>query len=339
MRLFAENPNSVLDEFSRDFEKGFMDTLSRGHGTKRILSNKIYQEYIADKHHIHMNATVWTTLTGFVKYLGKEGKCVVDETEKGWFIQYIDRDPKMLARQMRADERKQADVDDEDRMKKEIELQVRAAEERLLAQPAAEAVAEEEEQTALEGAEPKSVSMALGSRLAAKKRPRIGKAAFGMDEEDEAGEEQPRSKRPSALSQLIQESRRAAPPVSAPVAAPASCWLRKGIVVKVAEGEHEGRKATVKAVRADSSAELALHSSSAQGLPLLVLPQRSLQTVVPRAGERALLVRAVGAVAAGGEVRVLALDEQRGSCELRLLSSGQLLRRVSYDDICRLEEV
>jgi len=38
-----------------------------------------------------MNATRWETLTEFVKWLGREGKCVVDETEKGWFVAYIDR--------------------------------------------------------------------------------------------------------------------------------------------------------------------------------------------------------------------------------------------------------
>ena len=28
-----------------------------------------------------MNATKWVTLTGFIQYLGKSGKCTVDETE------------------------------------------------------------------------------------------------------------------------------------------------------------------------------------------------------------------------------------------------------------------
>lgn len=37
---------------------------------------------IADKQHVHMNATKWDTLTTFVKYLGKQGHCLVDETEK-----------------------------------------------------------------------------------------------------------------------------------------------------------------------------------------------------------------------------------------------------------------
>jgi hypothetical protein len=30
----------------------------------------------------------WLTLTDFVKYLGREGFCKVDQTEKGWFLVY-----------------------------------------------------------------------------------------------------------------------------------------------------------------------------------------------------------------------------------------------------------
>ena len=63
-----------------------------------MAANQVYQEYISDKVHLHMNATKWPTLTDFVKHLGKESLCEVSETEKGWFITYIDRDPEMLAR-------------------------------------------------------------------------------------------------------------------------------------------------------------------------------------------------------------------------------------------------
>ena len=71
------------------------------YGTRRVHANVVYQEYISDKQHLHMNATKWSTLTEFVKHLGREGLAEVTETEKGWFIQYIDRDPEVLARQVR----------------------------------------------------------------------------------------------------------------------------------------------------------------------------------------------------------------------------------------------
>lgn len=118
-----------MDEFSRAFEKGFLDTLSHRHGTKRVLANRVYQEYIGDKHHVHMNSTRWTSLTGLCKHLGKEGKAVVDETEKGWFIQYIDRDPKALARQLQNEERRQSELDEEERSRRMILAQIRAANE------------------------------------------------------------------------------------------------------------------------------------------------------------------------------------------------------------------
>ena len=127
MRLFAENPDQQIDEFSLEFERGFIEMLSYRHGTKRVQANRVYQEYIGDKHHIHMNATIWTSLTEICIYLGKEGKAVVDETEKGWFIQYIDRDPRLLAKQAAIENRKIIEYDEEERMKKIIDMQISAA--------------------------------------------------------------------------------------------------------------------------------------------------------------------------------------------------------------------
>lgn len=87
MKVFAENPDHLLDQFSKDFEKTFLDVLSHKHGTKRVHVNKVYKEYIADKHHVHMNSTQWTTLTGFAKHLGKEGK--VPDTDCIEFIRVL----------------------------------------------------------------------------------------------------------------------------------------------------------------------------------------------------------------------------------------------------------
>lgn len=43
------------------------------HPFSRVLAKNVYNEYIGDKQHIHMNSTRWLSLTEFVKYLGKEG--------------------------------------------------------------------------------------------------------------------------------------------------------------------------------------------------------------------------------------------------------------------------
>jgi hypothetical protein len=70
-------------------------------GTKRVFANQVYQEYIQDKHHLHMNSTRWVTLTEFVKHLGRTGVARVDENEKGSFLAWIDNSPKALAKAVR----------------------------------------------------------------------------------------------------------------------------------------------------------------------------------------------------------------------------------------------
>ncbi|XP_015588190.1 DNA/RNA-binding protein KIN17 [Cephus cinctus] len=122
--LFADNASRYMDQFSREFSQGYLHLLKRQFGTKRVPANRVYQDYIADRGHVHMNATIWLSLTGFVKWLGRTGKCVVDETEKGWFVTYIDRDPETLAAQEKKAKKQKMDKDDEERMMDFIEKQV-----------------------------------------------------------------------------------------------------------------------------------------------------------------------------------------------------------------------
>lgn len=123
--LFADNANKYMDQFSKEFSHGFLQLLKRQFGTKRVPANRVYQEYIADRNHIHMNATMWLTLTGYIKWLGRSGKCVVDETEKGWFVTYIDRDPDTLAAQEKKEKKEKMDKDDQERMMDFIQKQVK----------------------------------------------------------------------------------------------------------------------------------------------------------------------------------------------------------------------
>lgn len=49
----------------------------------------------------------------------------MDETPKGWYIQYIDRDPETIRRQLELEKKKKQDLDDEEKTAKFIEEQVR----------------------------------------------------------------------------------------------------------------------------------------------------------------------------------------------------------------------
>ena len=130
MKLVAENPTRIIEDFSREFERSYLELLSRRFGVRRVNANHVYMELIAEKSHIHMNSTMWATLQDFVKYLGRTGVCVVDQTEKGWYIQWIDRDPVKMRMKEAMEERERAKVSEEERVRRRLRKQIKAAEDR-----------------------------------------------------------------------------------------------------------------------------------------------------------------------------------------------------------------
>ena len=158
MAMFSENSQKFMDEFSKEFEDGMMEIIKRKARHQRQNANQMYKDFISDKQHFHMNATVWETLTDFVMYLGRTGKCEVDETEKGWFVTYIDRDPETLAKLDAQAKRERAELDSEEKHQRDLLRQVKAA--RLAAGEADEPVPTELKRDEVPGGK-----IALGSLL------------------------------------------------------------------------------------------------------------------------------------------------------------------------------
>ncbi|KAG9123349.1 hypothetical protein FRC07_015056 [Ceratobasidium sp. 392] len=129
MLVVGENAGRHISDFSSQFQSEFVTLLSRRFGTKRVRANQVYQEFIQDKHHLHMNATRWVTLSEFVKHLGRSGIAHVDETEKGWFIAWIDSSPKALAKADAARKKDRATTSDEQRERNLIAEQIERARE------------------------------------------------------------------------------------------------------------------------------------------------------------------------------------------------------------------
>ncbi|KAG6898394.1 hypothetical protein C0992_004104 [Termitomyces sp. T32_za158] len=127
MLVVGENAGRHISDFSMRFQSEFVSLLSRRFGTKRVQANRVYQEYISDKSHLHMNATRWVTLTEFCKHLGRAGIARVDETEKGWFIAWIDNSPKALAKQEASMKKDRATMSDEQRERLLIAEQIERA--------------------------------------------------------------------------------------------------------------------------------------------------------------------------------------------------------------------
>ena len=125
--LVGENPANFIGEYSAKFLNDFLTLLRRQYGTRRVHCNEVYQEYIKDRDHYHMNATKWVTLTGLVLWLGKQGLCKVEPTPKGWFIEYIDRSPDALAKQAAASKKAKMERDDEERTQQMLQNQIERA--------------------------------------------------------------------------------------------------------------------------------------------------------------------------------------------------------------------
>jgi len=127
MLVVGEHAGRHIADFSSEFQHDFVQLLSRRFGTKRVKANTVYQEFIQDRNHLHMNATRWVTLTEFVKHLGRLGIARVDETDKGWFLAWIDSSPKALAKQEASMKKDRATTSDEQRERMLITEQIERA--------------------------------------------------------------------------------------------------------------------------------------------------------------------------------------------------------------------
>jgi len=297
--LFAETPESFLDAYSGEFEKSFISLLSRCHGTKRTFANAVYQEYIKEKDHTHMNATKWTTLTGFIQHLGKSGKCVVDETEKGWYITWIDRDPETIARQEASNKKVKLAQDDQEKeaefIRKQVELdRLRKGEEAQSIYTALiRSDAEEKIQLGLKlpptlDAKPFNSSSKLSSNVFK------SSSSKKYDEKPNSSSKEKR-KATSAMEEIMQaelsskkkqhQSSSATPPKPAD-----KPWLAKRIMVKIVAkslgDKYYKQKGHIKEL-VDPYTGIVVTNSGAK----LKLDQSHLETVIPAKGRTVIILR------------------------------------------------
>lgn len=125
----GQRAGKVIHDYSSQFQHEFVALLSRRFGTRRVLANQVYQEYIQDRHHVHMNATRWVSLSEFVKFLGRAGIAKVEGSELGWFVSWIDNSATARARQDAIKKMDRAKMDDEQRSRRELDEQIRRAQE------------------------------------------------------------------------------------------------------------------------------------------------------------------------------------------------------------------
>lgn len=353
--LFAENPDEYVDSFSKEFEDGYCELLKRRFGTKRVHANIVYQEYIADREHVHMNSTMWETLTDFVKWLGREGKCIVDYTEKGWFVQYVDRDPETIRRQEAVRAKEKMDMDDEERTAQFIQKQIERAAE-TAKQPEeveyTELKRENEEEkvtfslssvkkedsskkssTVISNplTRPAASSLAQPSTSKASVSSSISPASSVSKKTEKSGDKR---KAKSALDEIMEVEEKKKEKQNRK-----NYWLTKGIVVKVTLkrlGEkYYKKKAYVKDVQDLYTGVIKMLDSG----DVLKVDQTHVETVIPAIGKSVMIVN--GAYR-GEEATLEAIDENKFCCSIMIshgLLKGRVVHGVQYEDISKLHSV
>lgn len=113
LALFASQPELFVDRFSKQFLSGFVGVLQQRYGSNPVAANTVYQDYIKDKEHVHMNSTQWSTLSEFAKDLGRRGVCRVEERDGALWVTFVDR--QAIERKQRAQEIDRLRLDDEER--------------------------------------------------------------------------------------------------------------------------------------------------------------------------------------------------------------------------------
>ncbi|CAL8097317.1 unnamed protein product [Orchesella dallaii] len=336
--LFADNPNKFLDEYSKEFKDGYVELLRRRFGTKRVHANQIYQEYISNKDHLHMNATKWLTLTEFVKWLGREGICSVDETEKGWFVTYIDRDPETIARQQQLAKKEKMDKDDEERMLEFIEKQVeRAATLGNTDGPQyTELVRTSEEeklqlQLNLKASSTKPFTSTSGTNNVFKTIKKDWDTASVKSYKSTTSSSSDGKRKLSALEQIKEEQERMKQKKFRK-----DFWLTNGIVVKVVTKRLGDKYYKEKGVIVDVIDKYVGIIKMLETGHKLKLDQEHLETVIPSPGRE---VRILNGEYRGYSAILQSVDMDKFSVTLRINSGefeGTTLRGIAYEDISKL---
>ncbi|XP_026333668.1 DNA/RNA-binding protein KIN17, partial [Hyposmocoma kahamanoa] len=279
--------------------------------------------------HLHMNATQWETLTEFVKWLGRESKCVVDETEKGWFVAYIDRDPAAIAAQEAKAKKEKMDKDDQERMLEFIQKQVERGKK--------EGTTSEEPTYSEFKRESSQEKLTLNINLKRKtedKKPDLTTSALKLKTKEDTSSKKQKTEeknRQSALDEIMKMEEQAKEKANRK-----SYWLTEGVIVKIMTkslGEkYYKRKGVIEKVIDKYGAHVKLTDDHVK----LKLDQNHLETVIPSVGRA---VRFVNGAYRGETGLLKDIDTDNYCCNVEISEgplTGRLVKSVQYEDISKL---
>ena len=337
-------------------------------------ANNVYQELIQDKEHVHMNATKWTTLTDFVQYLGKTGKCVVEETERGWYVTYIERDPTILAQKENYQRRVDSEKREEEKLAKRMDLQrVEAA--KLMDRAGVGLHVEASNMNRLESDKPIALKIGVPPVKKAKKKKSV---VFGGDSGDESDGENKADKEPntkfSALPSNNKKSSNDASMLPETVAKKRKIvlvednhvrnerakyskrqrqqesddledirkknWIRKDILVRiiskdVAKGKYYKRKAIINQVFQKYTAEIEILDSGPDVTDGGDTIEIDQSNLETVVPKEGKKVKILNGRGRGILATLLSADHDKCRGELELVDDGTIVKKVDFDDFSK----
>ncbi|GAB5353168.1 hypothetical protein AAMO2058_000014700 [Amorphochlora amoebiformis] len=342
MRLFRENSGKYMSYYSDMFKKGFVEVLRR-RGRNRVKANTVYQEYIKDRHHIHMNSTCWETLSSFVVYLGKQGIADIDKNENGtWYVKWRDTDPERMARREAAARLDKMKMTADAVSEKKIMEQVERAHKEL--NPEEKRPEEKKELNKDE----KREELKFG--LSAKKEvPKFkGGAEIVFEQFKGVGKKRKKKEvKKSTMELIIEEQEREKQRKKAKRArenlpnVKKENWIFKDIVVKVmnkkvGSGKYYKKKGVILKVRKKFEAEVRILNSG----DVLRIDQEYLETVIPGIGKPILILNGKFR---GYEAEMLSLDDDpkadQPTVTVKILAGeykGEVVQGLDLEDVCKL---
>ena len=336
MEVFGQNPRKVIEDYSSRFLKSFLDHLKRTHPFSRVEANHVYNDFISDREHIHMNATKWLSLTDFVKWLGREGICKVDETEKGWFIKLVRGEDPMEKKRR---EREEAEKESDERHLKALRAQAARAKKARKAN--GDTDEECDDRNVVELDEVRQVRVTVKEdRRAVKERVIESKEVFTAgDAPGPSSNSHPKTRKPKSNVELLMERELAkkkmaqgqqreaelqkpglgVPDANQHAEAP---WLCENIVVKVLSpglkdhGYYKKKGVVVKVLDGGFVGEIEM-----SGGDVVRVDQEELETVVPGVGKPVMVVK--GSLR-GKRGTLASIDEARYGALIGGITGGEM---------------
>mmetsp|Transcript_5263 Transcript_5263/g.8549 ORF Transcript_5263/g.8549 Transcript_5263/m.8549 type:complete len:415 (-) Transcript_5263:53-1297(-) len=361
MQLFVQDPNKFMDDFSQEFEHGFMQLMSHTYRSQRVLANTVYCDFISNRHHTHMNSTIWVTLSNFVQYLGRTNQCSIDKTPKGWYLVYIDNSPEAKQREKERQESVKVEMAEEERhallLKRQIdegkasggfqeseftELQRKEGD-----APITFAMGGSSSSSAVPGASSSVGTAAKRERSGGSGERNVLEDAFATHSGTASSRETSRGAPVKAGSKIsvmekvrLEHEAKKQKVGAAELDEPSSddateAWLTAGIVVKVmhkelADGKYYRKKGKVEKVHDKFTADVRMAEDKA----LVRLDQELLETVIPNVGK---IVRVVKGSHKGCRATMRAVDFESFSVTVEL-EDGNEMEGLGYDEVCKIDE-